>query len=59
MLKVFFPAKVLPARVLHPTPDNHFIGQTVGVLQAMQPRHQPDRRARPTLLGAQRTKLSH
>jgi hypothetical protein len=56
-LQVRFARKDLPVRVLHPLPDDLFVGQIERVLQIQQPRNQPRRARRSTF--ARHEALAH
>ena len=53
--EVFFPAEVLPVGILYPAVHHRFIRFIEGVLQVVQPDHQPDRDAGTALLRIQGT----
>ena len=45
--------EVLEVRVLHPAGEHRLVGETVGMLQVHQPRHQAGMRGRPSFLGGE------
>ena len=57
MPEVFFPTEVLPVGILYPALHHRFIRFIEGVLQVVQPDHQPDRDAGTALLRIQATEL--